>query len=285
MKATEIITISHMNTNLPVFKDERLAKATQRIMDIYTDAAKYAEAKNRDISVVLAEVASKKSYEKDGFKSVADYAQTVFGISRQNAYVLANAGKVYSDKDALPELKAMSPSKLSEIASLDSKVIEKAVKDGTISKDTTQKDLRDFASKAKESGDSPKPIVLDTYTARPCVAFIDEKTADTYSRARTIDEWDDYFMDFVKQSSPAAPVEIIPIKKIETHDSNVKRIAQRRLYLNRSYSIVVEFYKYKPETSKPSKPAKPAKPSYTREELLKMLQDLETKDNGDTAQK
>lgn len=274
MKNTEIITMTTINGTIPEFKNPDLIKATQRIISIYTDAAKYAESKNREISIVLGEVAEKKSYEKDGFKSVADYASSIFGISRQNAYALANAGKVYSDPKANPELKAMSPSKIAEIASVDPKVVDKALKDGKISKDTTQKDLRDFAAQAKSTTDPSKPIVLDTYTARPCVTFIDEKSADTFSAARTIDEWDDYFIDFVKNSSPDSPVEVFSLKKLETHDANVKRIAQRRVYLNRSYSVVVEFYKYKPESSKPSKPAKEEKPHYTREELMKMLQDL-----------
>lgn len=276
MKATEIITLNPITTAVPTFKDERLTKATQRITAIYADAAKYADTKNREIAKILGDVAAKKSYEADGFKSVADYASTIFGIARQNAYALANAGKVYNDKSAHPELQAMSPSKLAELAAVDTKVVNAALESGEITHDTTQKSLREFADKVKSEKEVENPVVLDTFTARPCVTFIDEKDSDTYQAPRTIEEWDDYFMDFVSNSAPGSPVEIISLKKLETHDSNVKRISQRRLYLNRSYSIVVEFYKYTAP-----KATKPASPKFTKEQLLAMLAEMEDGEKSD----
>lgn len=274
----ELIPHSHpIEVKKVDFKDDRLAKATQRITAIYNDAAQYAETKNREIAKILGDVADKKAYEKDGFKSVADYASKIFGIATQNAYALARAGKVYNDKKAHPELQAMSPSKLAELNAVDDKAVAAALESGEINRDTTQKALREFADKAKATKESEKPVVLDTYTARPCVTFVDDKTADTFQQDRTIEEWDDYFMEFVKNAAPGSPIEIAPLKKLETHDSNVKRIAYRRLYMNRTYSIVVEFYKYNPS----KKPAKaPEKPGFTvekftKEQLLDMLAELE----------
>lgn len=253
------------------YKDERLAKATQRITAIYNDAAKYADTKNREIAKILGDIAEKKAYEKDGFKSVADYASNVFGIATQNAYALARAGKVYNDKDAHPELKAMSPSKIAELNSIDSKIIKEALDSGKITHETTQKALREFAETAKNKSAQENPVVLDIFTARPCQTIIDEKTADTCQAARTIDEWDEYFMEYVENASPSTPVEVVSLKKLNTNDNNVKRIAQRRLYFNRSYSIVVEFYKY----TAPNAP-KIKKPKFTKEELLAMLSEIET---------
>lgn len=259
------------------FKDDRLAKATQRITAIYNDAAQYAETKNREIAKILGEVADKKAYEKDGFKNVADYANKIFGIATQNAYALARAGKIYNDNNAHPELKAMTPSKLAELNAIDKKALTEALEKGTINHESTQKALREFAEGVKGAKETDKPTVLDSFIARPCVTVIGDREADDCAMARTIEEWDDYFMDMCKKVSPNSPVEIIPLKKIETHDSSVKRIAQRRLYLNRSYSIVVEFYKY--TAPKASKPA-PAKPKFTKEELLAMLAEMEDTDNG-----
>lgn len=274
MKATEIITLNEVTISERNFKDERLAKATQRITAIYNDAAKFADAKNREIAKILGDVAEKKAYEKDGFKSVADYASKVFGIATQNAYALARAGKVYNDKNAHPELQAMSPSKIAELNSLDTKKVKEALDSGTITHETTQKALREFAETAKNDTTTEKPVVLDTFTARLCLPLIDEKTADTCQSARTIDEWDDYFMEYVKNVSPSTPVEIASLKKIETHDNNIKRIAQRRLYFNRSYSIVVEFYKY----TAPKTP-KTVKPKLTKEQLLAMIAEIENDQN------
>lgn len=276
MKATEIITLNPITAAARTFKDERLTKATQRITAIYADAAKYADTKNREIAKILGDVADKEAYKADGFKSVADYASAVFGIARQNAYALANAGKVYNDKNAHPELQAMSPSKIAELAAVDTKAVNAALEAGEITHDTTQKALREFADKAKADKEGEKPVVLDTFTARPCVTFVDDKSADTFQQNHTIEEWDDYFMEFVENSAPGSPIEIVSLKKLETHDSNVKRIAQRRLYMNRTYSIVVEFYKYTAP-----KATKPATPKFTKEQLLAMLAEMEDGEKSD----
>lgn len=276
MKATEIITLNPITAVSLTFKDERLAKATQRITAIYTDAAKYADTKNREIAKILGDVADKKAYEADGFKSVADYASTVFGIARQNAYALANAGKVYNDKSAHPELHAMSPSKLAELAAVDTKTVNAALEAGEINHDTTQKALREFADKTKADKEGEKPVLLDTFTARPCVTFIDEKTEDTYQAARTIEEWDDYFMDFVSNSAPSSPVEIIKLPKGNVDHNANKATVNRRLYFNRNFSVVVEFYKYTAP-----KATKPASPKFTKEQLLAMLAEMEDGDKSD----
>lgn len=262
------------------FKDERLAKATQRITAIYNDAAKYADTKNREIAKILGDVADKKAYETDGFKSIADYASTVFGIARQNAYALANAGKVYNDKDAHPELKAMSPSKIAELAAVDIKAVNAALNSGEINHDTTQKDLREFADKAKPNANKKgeKPVVLDTFTARPCLSMVTDEMADTFSMAKTLDEWDEWFMVYVSNVSPDSPVEIVKLPKGKVDPSLTKATVNRRLYFNRAFSIVVEFYTYvapKPAT------VKPTAPKFTKEQLLAMLAEMEDGERSD----
>lgn len=276
MKATEIITLNTITAAVQTFKDDRLTKATQRISAIYNDAAKYADTKNREIAKILGDVADKKAYEADGFKSVADYASTVFGIARQNAYALANAGKVYNDKDAHPELQAMSPSKLAELAAVDTKAVNAALEAGEITHDTTQKALREFADKAKADKEGEKPVVLDMFTARLCCPIVDEETADTLSMGKTLDEWDDYFMGYVANAIPVelpiSPLEIIKLPKGKVDPTATKSTVNRRLYCNKYFSIVVEFYTYKATASKSSKPAAP---KLTKEQLLAMLAEME----------
>lgn len=273
MKATEIITLNPITAATCTFKDERLAKATQRITAIYSDAAKYADTKNREIAKILGEVADKKAYEADGFKSVADYASTIFGIARQNAYALANAGKIYNDKNAHPELQAMSPSKLAELAAVDTKTVTAAIEAGEITHDTTQKALREFADKAKSDKETEKPIVLDTFTARPCLPVLTDEMADTFSMGKTLDDWDEWFMGYVSNVSPDSPVEIVKLSKGKVDPTSTKATVNRRLYFNRAFSIVVEFYKYVAP-----KPTKPTTPKFTKEQLLAMLAEM---DNGD----
>lgn len=272
MKTNEIITINTIDTTVPALKDERLAKATQRIMAIYSDAAKYADTKNREISKILADVAEKKSYEADGFTSVADYASTIFGIARQNAYSLANAGKIYNDKDAHPELQAMSPSKLAELATVEPAILTAALNDGTISHNTTQRDLREFANATKDHPD--KPVVLDRYTIIPFFP-VSEDQQESMASPRTMDEWDEYFTEYLANiTGLKSPIEVINLPKGRVTPEAEKATVPRHLYVNVYGSIVVSFYKYVPRKSD----KKTVKPSFTKEELLAMLKDL---DNGE----
>lgn len=276
MKATEIINLNPINTALPSFKDERLTKATQRITAIYSDAAKYADTKNREIAKILGDVADKKAYEADGFKSIADYASTVFGIARQNAYALANAGKVYNDKTSHPELQAMSPSKLAELTTVDTKAVTAALEAGEITHDTTQKALREFAEKTKAAKESEKPVVLDMFTARPCVPMLTDEQKDTFSAGKTMDDWDDWFLGYVSNVSPDSAVEIVKLPKGKVDPNAKKSTANRRLYFNRGYSIVVEFYKYTAP-----KADKTAAPKFTKEQLIAMLAEMEDEEKSD----
>lgn len=250
------------------FKDPRLAEATKKIAAIYTDAAKFVDTKNREIASILAEVMEAKSYEKDGFKSVGDYAKEVFGINRQNAYSLATAGKVYNDKNAPAALKSMTPSKLAEVAKVPADTLKKAIEDGKITADTTQKDLREFAAAATVKSD--KAEVLNNYTARPCVPMVSERDADTYAVARTLPEWEDYFMDYMQSLSPSRTPEIIKLPKTTTpgNPNSKKATVERRLFTSDNFSMVVEFYTIKPEP-------KAVKPKFTKEQLLAMLAELE----------
>lgn len=279
MKATEIITLNPITAATRTFKDERLTKATQRISSIYTDAAKYADIKNREIAKILADVSDKKAYEADGFKSVADYASTVFGIARQNAYALANAGKVYNDKNAHPELQAMSPSKIAELAAVGTETVNAALESGEITHNTTQKALREFADKAKVDKEGEEPVVLDTFRAHPCIPMITDEMADTFSMPKTLDDWDDFFMDYVINSVPStandSQVEIVKLPKGRVHSSATKATVNRRLYFNREFSIVVEFYKYVHH-----KVNKTTATKFTKEQLLAMLAEMGDDENS-----
>lgn len=276
MKATEIITLNPIAAATQTFKDQRLTKATQRISSIYIDAAKYADTKNREIAKILAEVSDKKAYEADGFKSVADYASTVFGIARQNAYALANAGKVYNDTTAHPELKAMSPSKIAELSAVDTKAVNAALEAGEITHNTTQKALREFADKAKADEEGENPVVMNKFTVRPCLTTVDDKLRDTFSLDKLEPDWDDWFVDYVSSISPNGEVETVKLPKSKLEPKSNKVPSLRKLYFNRDFSVVVEFFNYTAP-----KPAKTSAPKFTKEQLLAMLGEMEDSDKAD----
>ena len=266
--SNQIITITELNPAAArKFKDPRLTEATKRIAAIYTDASKFVDTKNGEIASILAEVMESKAYEKDGFKSVGDYAKDVFGINRQNAYSLAAAGKVYNDNSAPAALKAMSPSKLAEVAKVPTETLNKAIEEGKITADTTQKDLRDFAAATAKPN---KVEVLNNYTARPCAPSVSERDADTYSAARTLPEWDDYFMEYMRSLAPSRTPEVIKLPKTTTpgNPDAKKATVERRLFTSDNFSLVVEFYMAKPDP-------KPSKPKFTKDQLLAMLAELD----------
>lgn len=248
MTNNTMISVSTINTTLPTFVDDRLNKATQRIISIYTDAAKYADNKNRELAKIFSDVAEKKAYEKDGFKSVADYANTIFGIKRQNAYALASAGKIYNSPDAPDELKAMSPSKLAEISSLNRDKVVKAITDGTINKDTTQKDLREFASKIRENEKENKSETNEEVKNRKESVYMVKVCAECFEyleagrNVETEATWDAYFNEYFQKQigkSWDKKLEIIPIAPVRNEEGKI--IKRRKVYITQFDSFVVEF--------------------------------------------
>lgn len=255
----------------PKFKNELLNQATLRISEIYKDAAKFADEKNREIAKILGEVLDKKAYEKDGFSSVAEYANKTFGIARQNAYALANAGRVYNDKNSHPELKAMTPSKIAELSTVPEDKLKEALDSKKINHNSTQKELREFSSKTSPQ----KAEVVDTYTARICQLATTDELHDTLSSPKTLDDWDDWFQEYLISISPSSPVEVLKIPNGKVNSEAKKATVNRRLYLNKDCSFVVEYYKYSPKKEK----ANSQKPKYTKEELLAMIAQLDSETN------
>lgn len=273
MSSKSLINLTELSMTAPTFKSAALNDATKKIIALYKDATTFVDNKNREMAKILATVATAKSYELDGFKSVADYAKQTFGIDRQNAYSLASAGKVYNNAKANAELKAMSPSKLAELSRVDEKVVENAIKDGKISKNSTQKELRDFANENTKK-DSEKPKIEPTYTARFCSSTVPGDVKDELKNQRTISEWENYFSNYFESLS-GYPVETIKLAKIKLEDGGETLNIERRLFVNYTFSMVVELKVYKSDRKKSKAPIV----KYNKEQLLKMLAELEEDSN------
>ena len=146
------------STQLSKLQEEAISGAMSTIANI--------EAIRRKQAVILDRIQRAKLYEKDGFKSLAEYAEGI-GLEKSNAHALAAAGKVYNDKDAPEKLKALSPSKLAAISATLKADKEQVYSDAIAGKldDMTQKQLKDYASAVKNSKTSGKTEVVKTYTA------------------------------------------------------------------------------------------------------------------------
>ena len=141
------------------FKNRALAGYSRRIAELGADIS----AKNVEIAKILGHVLDEKCYVEDGFKSVAEYAEEVFGIKKQSAYQMANVGARFfnSEDETAKKVSALvPPSNLAELQNVPMEEIKKALDSGIISESSTQKSLREFAKSTKE----PKITVETMYS-------------------------------------------------------------------------------------------------------------------------
>lgn len=140
------------------FKSAALAEETKKIAAIGADI----RTRNIELAKSFGRIKSGKLYEEDGYKSVADYAEQVFGIAKSMAYQLANVGERFylSESETAKEVSSMlPPTSLAEIAGMTDEQIKERVTAGEISAESTQAQLREVAKSAND-----KPVkVLKQY--------------------------------------------------------------------------------------------------------------------------
>lgn len=278
--SNEIITMNAITiAEKLTFKNEALSKATSDILKIYNDALSYADSKNRQIASILAVVKQEQSYKEDGFTSVADYASKTFGIKKQKAYALADAGEVYNDATASEKLKAFSPSKLSEITRVDRAALESAVESGRITPTTTEKDLREYARSNAPAKETTTEVV-DTYDARPLAVcmVLPEAIANVFKMGPlALTEWDEVILNTINENSrfPAEMVKLPKAPALIKGELGTKKTVNRRLYITHDFSIAVEYTTHKRELELVKKPES----KLTREQLLALLAEMDEEDS------
>lgn len=218
-------------------ESESLSGLQSKIASGLINAATGVEAIRREQAAILNRIQSTKLYEKDGFKSLADFAETI-GLGKANAHALANAGKVYADKTAPDAIKNMTPSNIAAIMSAinaDKKRVYSDAESGTLN-GMTQKQLKEYASKVKPA----KATVVKTY-----LAFVrrDDETIqeepDTATDGRmdaTMDEW--------RADAERAHWEFIPIPNDK--DGNKRALVHDP---KDGYAVVYTFVEYKPNAN------------------------------------
>lgn len=131
-------------------KNGQLAAAAQTILAAYDKTAKMNRKTTETIAIELGKVQKSKSYEDDGFKNAADFAQTYLGMKKSSAYNLAAWGRAILEPDCPPAVREMGPSNYAAVKSIGYDEVKKAVESGAIKADSTQDELSDFA-KAKKA--------------------------------------------------------------------------------------------------------------------------------------
>lgn len=170
-------------TNTPTkfnFKNAKLNEISAKIAveaanmnSVYNAAKEGAEAVNKALAPLFGELLSTKCFKDDGFKSVAEYAEQTFGMSKSMAYMLARVGEQFFNTDNDYTRKAretLSTSKLNELTGTDRVAIAKAIDEGKLTADTSLASCREFATAHKKPG---KEKVLPTFTV---FAMTDKET-------------------------------------------------------------------------------------------------------------
>lgn len=141
----------------------KIAEQTAAMNSVYNAAKEGAESVNKALAPLFGELMASKCYKDDGFKSVADYAEQTFGMSKSMAYMLARVGEAFyntGSEDAKLARETLSTSKLAELTSVDKKDVGAAIKSGELSAEAPLALCRDFATAHKKPG---KEKVLPTF--------------------------------------------------------------------------------------------------------------------------
>lgn len=145
-------------------KNGQLAAAAQTILAVYDKTAKMNRKTTETIAIELGKVQKSKSYEEDGFKNAADFAQSYLGMKKSSAYNLAAWGRAMLEPDCPAEIREMGPSNYAAVKSIGYEEVKKGIESGDIKADSTQDELSDYAkAKKAETEDEAKPKVLKRY--------------------------------------------------------------------------------------------------------------------------
>lgn len=145
------------------FKNAELAKATRELeainlkgAQLFNSTKEQVNALNIEKAKIYGRILDTACYKEDGFKSLQEYAEKVFGDKKASAYSLATVGKRFINTE-LPEaikptIKAIIDNGVfnaSELASMTNEQIEDAIKTEKLSVNGTQKQFREIATSVK----------------------------------------------------------------------------------------------------------------------------------------
>lgn len=141
----KIVEVSKIDS----LKNPELKNAAKQIVKLEKtrDRAAYA------IAQVLKTVDEKRLFVEDGYKNIEQFASAMFGYKKVTVSNMLRIAKTYMLPDGSTILKNgendFTYTKLSELLSLGADKLKKAVQDGEITPDMTQKELRNYVKKQK----------------------------------------------------------------------------------------------------------------------------------------
>lgn len=136
-------------SKIDALKNPELKTAAKQIVKLEKtrDRAAYA------IAQVLKTVDDKRMFVEDGYKSIEQFANAMFGYKKVTVSNMLRIAKTYMLPNGDTILKKgendFTYTKLSELLSLGPDTLKKAVQNGDITPDMTQKELRNYVKKQK----------------------------------------------------------------------------------------------------------------------------------------
>ena len=176
-----------IRTNL-TFKNERLNAITQ---DMAQNAA--AAVDNvKQICIDLSIIEAGLLYKDDGFKNLAEYAETI-GLDKSKAHKMENAGRLYTSANEKIRLLAagMDWSKAAMLASEDESDIDAGINSNELTSDMTQEAVRKWKDRRKAAKES-KGKVLKRYNYAGLyipVSGAQMVIAETCTRESFLENW------------------------------------------------------------------------------------------------
>lgn len=178
----KIVEVSKIDS----LKNIELKNAAKQIVKLEKtrDRAAYA------IAQVLKTVDDKRLFVEDGYKNIEQFASAMFGYKRVTVSNMLRIAKTYMLPDGSTILKNgendFTYTKLSELLSLGPDTLKKAVQDGEITPDMTQKELRNYVKKQKAATIPEEHATNGNDTANAKNAG-DAQTAETASATKFAD--------------------------------------------------------------------------------------------------
>lgn len=173
-------------SKIEALKNPELKNAAKQIVKLEKtrDRAAYA------IAQVLKIVDEKRMFVEDGYKNIEQFASAMFGYKRVTVSNMLRIAKTYMLPDGSTILKNgesdFTYTKLSELLSLGPDALKKAVQDGEISPEMTQKELRNYVKKQKAAAIPEEHATNDHDTANAAITS-DAQTAETTNATESAD--------------------------------------------------------------------------------------------------
>lgn len=262
---SELTSFKNYIYSLPTFKNDLLTGYTREIIENMNKGIDVA----KDIAYTLGHVKSSKCYLEDGFTSVSDYAEKVFGIKRTQAYQQACVGERMGKNEIFKELPLANAAELLPLSDVE---ITDALTDGNIMFTMNQRELRDAVKSIRSNSKASKP-------ANPKKYLI-----SVFGHG----------LDCVDETTPMTEDDIMDPEWLRKYDDRIKlptvkgidgQTIKRWLFLNTEIMemalvLAIEYKDTKPKPAKKRKSKKTEKAAqkYTMEELKAMLAAKEQED-------